>query len=421
MNESAGLINEQFRTRGSRALTKAIFDAEFPEQFIRTLPAQSIYYVLKQNGLGSSLELLGMLTLEQLRFVLDLDLWRDNQLNEDAFWEWLSLVDTEGDFTLLQRELKSLDLKILALIVQRYIEVTSFEEPTENPPATGFYTPDKGYTWIHININDSSRHFYLARFLALVFESSAELFYQILSVPNVATGSVLEEDALEDRNKRLEAEGIPTMERSAEILSLLSVAEATAILEEANNHDIIEGIRGIETLLFDSPCDLILSRILASGGEHAEEELTLVMNSAIVRYKVDHTDPEIVTLMASKIKGALSIGVERLLLTNEERSIEDIYKVLGATKLVRLGLTLLGELFKLTRKIDQDKLTQLAEDPIKFGIIAALRQPFPEAPKFFLEDGSIEEVAGKLTPGYRAISSLKDIENLKRAVEHSLA
>ena len=89
--------------RGSAALARRIFNAELPEQFIRTIPAQSLYCVLKHNGMASSSDLLEIATIQQCRLMMDFDLWSGDSFQEGTFWEWLEITDATEGLELLQK------------------------------------------------------------------------------------------------------------------------------------------------------------------------------------------------------------------------------------------------------------------------------------------------------------------------------
>ena len=234
-----------FRGHTCRDLYKSIFDADAPEQIVRQLPEQSLYMVVKSTGLQSSSDIIMMASMEQCRLLTDFDLWIGDTLNEDALWEWLALTDEIESLELLQKFIKIADLKLIAILIERHVEVKIFEEPTEQPPAEGFHTPDKGFTWIGIKTEDATKHFLLARLLALIFESSAELFYQLISIMTVATTSILEEESYQERQKRLAAEGIPEPEVAAAVHAPYSLTEAKTEVVGKRGRGHVDDIRSI--------------------------------------------------------------------------------------------------------------------------------------------------------------------------------
>jgi len=235
-----------------RELYKAIFESDVPEQMVRQLPAQSLYMVVKEIGLATACDLLSLASLEQIRLLSDLDLWHGDVLDEERMWEWLSLADEGDSLEILQKVLKCIDLKLVSILISKYVEVQVFEESTDNPPSPGFYTPDKGFTWIGIKIENEDQHFLLARLLALIYETSTELFYQLLSVPSVATVSMLEEEGFTERTKRLAAEGVPEPEVAATIHAPYSLQEAVNDVTREQPHVVVEDVRAVEPMLYEA-------------------------------------------------------------------------------------------------------------------------------------------------------------------------
>ncbi|NDC38269.1 MAG: hypothetical protein EBZ48_09485, partial [Proteobacteria bacterium] len=283
---------------------------------------------------------------------------------------------------------------------------------SDQPPREGFYTPDNGLTWIHLKIPDSSRHFLLARFLALIFETSAELFYQILAIPGVATESGLEEEAYQDRTRRLAGEGIPDPEQAAELLAGLPPVLVIQELRAAPKRKPVEGIRAVEPLVYDTPSDAVLQELLDGVGESLEEELTLVTNAAIVHFRIDYADRESLVTLMSQIKGAIVIGLEAAKRAVPEISTVSAYRALGLARLFGLGFYQLADLKKIARKFPVEDIREMDEREALFAIIAGLREQFPKMPCFVLEDGSLETVDGKLTPGFKAIQSMQEVTML---------
>ena len=398
-----------------RELYRAIFESDAPEQMVRQLPAQSLFMVVKEVGLPAACDLLALASLEQIRLLSDLDLWHGDVLNEESLWEWLSLADENDSLEILQKVLKCIDLKIVSVLVTKYVEVQVFEESTDNPPAPGFYTPDKGFTWIGIKLENEDNHFLLARLLALIFETSTELFYQLLSVPSVATISMLEEESYQERTKRLAAEGVPEPEVASTVHGVYSLQEALADLKQQGVSNAIEDVRAVEPLLYQSRATKFFSELLQ--GSHAHDvlamEFTYVVNAAIVRFGIDFSDQDAVFLLCQKVKGAINIGLEKLVEETGTR-VQEIYNTLGLEKLYRLGLADLMVLRALARKVslEQAELFRDAE-PALFSTVACAREPFPSMPLFLEDNGTVEQKDGALESGERAIETLAAVKAVR--------
>ena len=408
-----------FRGHTCRELYKAIFEAEAPEQMVRQLPVQSLFMVIKQAGLAECCDLIGMASLEQCRLLTDLDLWHGDTLNEEAFWEWLALTDEGDSLEVLQKVLKCIDLKLVAILISKYVQTQVFEEPTDQPPGPGFHTPDKGATWIGINTENDDHHFLLARLLAMIFETNTELFYQLLATPSVATITMLEEESFQERTKRLAAEGIPEPEIAAALHGPYSFQEALSDLHERRIHKVIEDVRPVEPLLYEARSSRLFAELLRRAEDHevVEMEFTYLLNGAVVRFGVDFSDQEQVLQLCEKIKGAINLGLEKLV-KDSDRTVYDVYQVLGLEKLYRLGLTDVLSLRTQARTISLEAAEALrGDDPILFSIIACAREVFPCAPACVDDNGAAVETALGLQTGSRPIEGLQTMKILRRALE----
>ncbi len=371
-------LADPLRDLNAANLAKTIFKADLPEQFVRTLPAQSLYMAIRHNGLHSSGDLVEIATIDQCRLLLDFDLWDRDEFNEEQFWEWLALSEDDNDNGLRfqQKLLKFIDLKLIALMISRHVEVETFEEPSSAPPGEGFYTPDKGHTWIGIKTEDTTHHFLLGRLLALLFETSAELFYQLLAVSSTQTASVLEEESFQERQKRLTSEGVPDMEYAAKIHAPYSDAETKEDLKGKKPDALVTDIRAVEPLIFSErsiePLGTLLRQALFE--EAFQGEFTLIMNAAIVFFGANFYEQSEVTTLASKVRGAINIGLE-VAVESSSLSPLEVYRTIGLQKLYRLGVTKIIHLKKASRKISAKEKGAEVEN-----IISCIDQRFPAFP-----------------------------------------
>jgi hypothetical protein len=313
--------------------------------------------------------------------MLDFDCWENDEFAEERFWEWLGIADEDHGLEVLQKLIRCFDLKVVALIISRHVQTQVFSEKTENPPGPGFYTPDQGHTWIQVTIQEGTKHFHLTRLLALIFETNAELFYQILAIPGVATPSMLEEESYSERQKRLISEGIPEKDLAFQVHAPLSTKACTEEIKLNQKRLIIQDIQNISPLIYDAHLPPHIDEIFKSRAhtEELEGELSYVLNAALIRWNVPFHELEKVKLLASKVKGAMNIGIEIL---ERELSLPalTIFEHLGLQKLYRLGLTHLAQLHKRALKVPVSTLQEPSFDPALFALVAGAREAFPEAP-----------------------------------------
>ncbi len=411
-------IPAPFRGYTCRDLYRAIFDSEAPEHAVRQLPAQTLFMLIRNNGVAGSADLISMASLEQCRLLSDFDLWHKDSLNEESLWEWLSLTDETGSLELLQKVVKFIDLKVLGVVLGKYTEVRIFDEPTDLPPGPGFHTPDKGFTWVGIQTESADHHFLLARLLALIFETNPELYYQLLSIPSVASVSMLEEESYTERTRRLAGEGVPEPEDAAQVHALYPMAEAKSDLEKGVKRGAIEDIRGIEPLIYESRATRSIAELLRQVRDHEaiEMEFTFLMNAAVVRFGVDFCEQDQVLILADKVKGAINLGIEKIV-REKPISIKDLFEIFGLGKLYRVGLTELMSVRSAARKIPAEQIELIKDDPVLFSTLACAREAFPEMPMFLSDDGSVESDRGSLESGQRAIETLAATATIRAMIE----
>ncbi len=384
MNSSTSLpVAQSPRQRGfsSRSLFKAIFDSERPEEFARSLPAQSLYLAVRHAGLSSAADILLLTSVEQSRLLLDLDCWNKDSFNEEHFWEWLALGDDEEGLLLLQRLIQSIDLKLIGLLISRHVEVVTVDESTDAPPGPGYYTPDQGHTWIFLKFEDESKHFLFGRLLAMLFETNADLFYQLLATPGVATSSMLEEDSYTERNKRLASEGIPEPALALETHAPLSPSEIRVLLDGAPKSVSLRDIATVQPLVYDSATPQPLARILEDPRfrDNLEAEVTFIMNAALVHFHIDISNMVAVQQLAERVKGAINLGMQSAE-KHCSRSAEEMVKHVGLRPLYQHGHFLLSELRTCARKVTHARTDHTSEE-LKEALLAVGAR-FPYVPQF---------------------------------------
>lgn len=420
-SNNAVLVATQTKLTGVKAksLAKAIFDAEVPEDVVKSLPAQSLYLAIKANGLESSLDLLQMASVKQYRLLLDFEFWQRDRFTEENFWDWARVCEQDDSLESLQKLLSCIDLKIISILISKNITVLSYEEPTDNPPYARSYTPDKGHTWITINLEDQDQHRIMGKLLALLFETSAELFYQIINIPTVSTISLLEEDSYNDRLGRLSEEGFPDREFAAELNSRLGQNEFLASINNSANDSgriVFEDIQTVTPLVYQGhdyePLTSLVNNLIEKNHrDKLEAELSLLVNAAILHWAVEFYNEQDVLDMAEKVKGAVNIGLEIALKINGKDALE-LHAKVGLKDFYRLGLARLIDLRNQARKTLKD-FQDLAQE--KRVLLENLSLNFPVSLHAF-SAGKFTVEENRISTTLKIINKLDYLEQLENFV-----
>jgi len=355
-----------------------------------------------------------MASREQMQLMLDFDLWSFDTFEESQVWQWLELADTSEDLTILQKTLHSLDPKLIALLISRHLEVIIMEEATEQPPADGFHTPDKGSTWMRSTLEDQHQDFLFKRLLAIVFETSPELFYQLIGIPAVSTPTVIEEEAYQEKNKRLLAEGFPDHDWAAELNAALAISMAVQAIESENLVPAIGDLHTVPAFSHGHSIPQPLKGFLDEVGdsEDVQQELTLLCNAALIHFRVPTWEQTQVAMIIEQVRGALNIGL-LLLAAATQASFQELLDSLRMRGIYQVGLSRLYPLRNKARKISDE---QCEHEPPLLALISGLRQKLPMLPAYIDSSGLVQETEGKLEQGYRPIETVCDLETAERLV-----
>ena len=404
----------------SKNLLKEIFKSNSPEQFVKQLPTPLLYNLIREQGLASTAGVIELVNKEQLQVFLDFDLWTKDRFDEERIWDWLELADETDDLSILKKVLYSIDLKIVSLLIARYVQGYIPEEVTEPPPEKGYSSPDKGHSWIKVIHPDATKVVLLKRFLALIFESSIKLYYQLLSVPQSNTQSVLEEQGYQEKCKRIVAEGVPSEEWAAELQRGLDIKSIKILLKktleeskqtsEVETTDATNAVpqKYANTSSLPSPLKHLAEEI--EYDTEIQQELMLLLNSAIVHFHTPWWNNEAVEFLAKQVTGTLNLGLDLVVTEAQTSSLKAIYESLGFKKIYQLGVAKL-------QKIKKEALSFAeSDDPAQIQLLESLQSPIPYLPAFLKGDGSFKtsDDSKTLISGRKPISTLEEVKTVEK-------
>ena len=392
---------------GGRRLMKAIASGDISVQELRSLPAQHLYMAIQALGLESVPEILLDISPEQYQILLDFELWSRDSFQEEQFFEWLLAIDEEDSFDPIEKLLVSMDIELLSLLISRRVETVAFEEATEESPGPGWYTPDKGNTWVLIKIEEPRRHRAFGKLLAYLFQRSAETYYQLVLSAGAATPIEIEEQCYQTQRRRLSDQGIPDHESGWQIH--VPLAESVAIkrleaglaaagktIESSGELSITSGV-GLQ------PFETFIGSLAAA--DQVQAEIAQLLNAAIVFFGIDFSDERGMERVAAQVRGAVNIGIERALELSSA-PYDVLYESLQIKGLYQLGIGLLYGLRTQARRVS---LKDVSDSRLE-RVCELAKEPLPRCPLFlmFEEEKYSEDVSAS------PITSLAQLRRVKQ-------
>jgi len=196
---------------------RGIIDSPYTKQILEQLPPQEAYIVIKESWGMDSQILLQYVPAEAVCRFIDLDCWERDSLSVDSLMEWLMELSGASSESLIQA-FETLDLEILVLLFQDYIEVVHVRPTDEHIPDLldeGFESLDN--TYFYRVINEDDRSHFIKEMLSMLFTHEQELYASILEAVMYEMKTTMEETSYERRSLRLMEMGFPSPEEAIEV------------------------------------------------------------------------------------------------------------------------------------------------------------------------------------------------------------
>src|SRR5512138_2545704 len=118
--------------RGRQRL-EVILDARDPGALVRALPADEVYFTIREIGLADAAPLVPLASLEQFRTFLDLDAWQDDHLDPHRVLTWLRAARTGSTHdpraaARWKRKLNGVDRELLFFVLREALIVHELQE-----------------------------------------------------------------------------------------------------------------------------------------------------------------------------------------------------------------------------------------------------------------------------------------------------
>jgi hypothetical protein len=307
---------------------------------VQQLPELEVFLAVKEVGENDSLDLLSLTTAEQFQYILDLDLWKRDQLDPEKVLHWMEILIESGDQKATQF-IHSTDPEQVVLLLKRFLRVlTSEGEPVEVRDRLPLFTLDQHY---FIDFKGKRVREIFQPFLEVFYRVDEKGYRRTMDSLIVELESDLEETGYRLRNGRLADYGFPDFEEALEIYSFVNPDS----LSGGKGTPQIRDMGGTEKksptfyLAFQNEGPLlssVLSRIGPRERDRLSQEITSLCNKAIVAEGLDLSNIAGMERVIRKVYHYLSLGLQYLSQEEEGKAFE-LVQSLPMQRLFQCGVS----------------------------------------------------------------------------------
>ena len=345
MDTKLTLKNELGRVQAATSAdrARAIIDSPYTRQILERLPPQETYMLIKDSWGTDSQILLQYVAPETISHIIDMDCWQKDTLSVDVLLDWLwEIYNASVDS--LQIALEALDLDIMILLYQTYIEVVQVVPTDECIPDlldAGYESLDDNYFFL-IKEEDEKTQL-LKDMLSLIFTHYQDTYYAIMEGVIWEMKSYIEENIYEKRSLRLMELGFPPPE---EAMGIYRRAHEKSLLNAGLSKEKVPHMdkgRGILPAVyldhFSRNTDLIVTSLAETSRETQERfmvEMIYLSNKVVMADYRPLNEAEELKSSIDKASAISSLGLA-VAMKRGGRKAREVLDTMNAETLFSLG------------------------------------------------------------------------------------
>jgi len=359
----------RLQTLPAKKRMDALLDERDAKAAVRALPIQFLYQTIAEVGLADATELVQLASPEQFRALVDLGGWDRDRLNPLEALTWLRAArgdDPEEFF----RKLSAVDLEVVELILRALTIIHDRDEnPDADPQGVTVETPEGKYL-IELRVEGAP----MAALRTLINDFIAQDPFQasrLFEAVRWEVPSEMEETAHRFRTGRLQDLGFPPLD---EAMALYAWVDPEPLAPPA--------AEGLKRSPGDARPDYLgeaLRALPANEREVLEEELRLLINSALVADAADPGELEDLRRVGEQTRDYLSLGFEHLTGQDPARA-SAIVREHPLKTIFQVGFSLTLQLKRKADRLSRALFTISGETPLlafERASFAALRRKRP--------------------------------------------
>ena len=394
----------ELATAHGRRRLDLILDAADPGALVRALPADELYFTIREIGLADAAQLVQLASAGQFRTFLDLDAWRSGTVEPRRVLPWLRAARAGAARSDSRRRPAGAQARRPRRRGDRprrcatpCASTTSRRTTTRTSRATASCGRRRAST-SSSSLVAGTEYVAVRGLVDDLYAEDPFLATRILAAIRSELPSELEESALRWRTGRLADRGYPDLEEALSWFARPPARPALPAGEPARPPGFFLAQFRRGTLL-----DRAAEKLPPDERERVEQEVVAAANAVLVADAVDVGDPEAVRRAVETARAMLELGLEALASGDEERAAE----ALSATPVKRVFQDGFGRVLELcwrAERLFEDGGAGTREAPLldaPLGEALARPRPAPAA----------------LLPGHRAPSATTGVATAAAAFE----
>lgn len=371
MTDSSQITAARLQSLPAKRRMEALLDARDAKAAVQAMPVQLLYQTIAEVGLADATELVQLASPDQFRTLVDLGGWDRDRLNPLETLTWLRAARGDEPEEFFQK-LRAVDLEVVELLLRSLAVIHDRDEnPDADPQGVTVETPDHKYL-IELRVEGAP----MAALRTLINDFIAQDPFQSSRLFEAVRWEVpteMEETALRFRTGRLQDLGFPPLD---EAMALYAWVDPDPLAPPA------PATEGLQRAAGEARPDYLAEalRSLPDGErEVLEEELRLLVNSALVADAADPGELEDLRRVGEQTRDYLSLGFE--LLTGQDPSLARAAVQKHPLRTIfRVGFSLTLQLKRRADRLAKSLFTVAGETPLlafERQSLAALRRRRP--------------------------------------------
>ncbi len=215
-----------FRRSDWQERVKIVRNSDLAAEIVTSMPDEEILLTFEGAGEEYGLALIPFCGEEQLRFILDIDLWNEHVVDDERVLKWLGYLVASGEKTVMDF-VHTCDIELVVVFLGKLIRLIPFDDAVEMGEELTSIMPDEAFIVQSLVPEETPT---IRLFLSTIMADDRDLYGELRYSTYRAMATETEEDAYRWRNSRLEEKGILEYGEAAGIYDGLGDSEIRGLI-----------------------------------------------------------------------------------------------------------------------------------------------------------------------------------------------